>query len=315
MRVPTDPAGPLGRGIRPGRWLGVDLGGTNLKLIVLDVSSEGDVTTTCSGQRATEAERGPASVVSTMIAAGRELRAAYGPFDGVGLGVPGLFDSETGTIEFLPNLPGAWAGVPVVDEIGRGIGSPASIINDARAFTFAEATLGAAARCSTVAGYVLGTGVGGGLVVEGRLLLGPDGRAGELGHCVVDSNGPRCGCGAFGCLEVFAAAPRIAALAAQPTAEAAFVAAAAGDPTATAAVALVCDRFARAIVDIVNVLRPDRVVVGGGVAAAGDALFVPLRAAVETKLTLVDPSSFDIVPAVLGPWAGVTGAALWAAYR
>lgn len=313
MRPPTPSGEQSARTIRPGRWLGLDLGGTNVKSAVLQVGGDGHAETLFTGRRDTAAERGPVNVMTELIATGRDLDASHGPFDGVGVGVPGLFDAEAGTIEFLPNLPGSWKGIALVAELTAGLGRPVSIINDARAFTLAEATMGAAEHCRTVAAYVLGTGVGGGLLIDGRLLFGPHGRAGELGHCVVDHDGPTCGCGARGCLEVFAAAPRIAALAGRPTAEEAFAAAADGDPTAAGAVDLVCDRFARAIVDVVNAIRPDRVVVGGGVAAAGDALFEPLRAAVAARLTLADPTDFDIVPAVLGPWAGVVGAALWAA--
>ncbi len=312
MRPPTPSSEPGARTIRSGRWRGLDLGGTHIKAAVLDVGDDGHAETIFASRRDTVAERGAERVVADLIATGRDLNAAHGPFDGVGVGVPGLFD-DAGTIEFVPNLPGAWRGVPLVGRLAAGLDRPVSIINDARAFTLAEATMGAAEHCRTVAAYVLGTGVGGGLMIDGRLLFGPHGRAGELGHCVVDHDGPVCGCGGRGCLEVFAAAPRIAASAGRPTAEEAFAAAAAGDRRAADAIALVCDRFARAIVDIVNVVRPDRVVVGGGVAAAGDALFVPLRAEVANRLTLADPADFDIVPALLGPWAGVIGAALWAA--
>ena len=227
--------------------------------------------------------------------------------------MPGLFDADTGEIELFPNLPGPWRGTPAVRLLGDALGVPATIINDARAFTLAESRLGAAAGCATVAAYVLGTGIGGGLIVDGRPHFGRHGRAGELAHQIVVPGGPECGCGNHGCLEAVAASGVLARAAGHPTAEAAFAAATTGDRRARAAVDEVIEHLGRAIANMVTAFLPDRVVIGGGVAAAGDPLFVPLRAAVHRHVTLVPPDWYDIVPATLGPYAGAIGAALWAA--
>jgi glucokinase len=226
--------------------------------------------------------------------------------------VPGLFDDRTGTIEFLPNLPAAWKGEPLTAPLGDALGVPMSIINDARAFTLAESRLGAAAGCDTIAALVLGTGIGGGIVVGGRLHFGRLGRAGELSHQVVERDGPPCTCGNRGCLEAFAGSLALTRNAGTTTAEEAFAAAAAGDERAAAAIAEVADRLGVAIANIVTVIVPERVVVGGGVLAAGEALLGPVREAVARHCVLVPPEWYEIVPAALGSYAGAIGAAVWA---
>lgn len=299
------------------RWLGLDLGGTNIKVAVierdLDDRSSRHVDVVGRRQVPAEAGRGPYAVVERLVAAGMDAAQRWGPITGVGVGVPGLFDADLGCIEFFPNLPGPWKGTPVTSPIADALGVPASIINDARAFTLAETRVGAAAGCRTVAAYVLGTGIGGGMVIDGRLHFGPHGRAGELGHCVIQPGGPRCGCGNRGCLEAVATSGALARLAGQPSPDAAFRAAAAGDARAAQAIASVVDAFGVAIANMVTILVPERVVIGGGVAEAGDALFVPLRAAVDRNSSLVPRDWYEIVPAKLGPYAGAIGAALWAA--
>ena len=192
---------------------------------------------------------------------------------------------------------------------------PTSIINDARAFTLAESRLGAAAGCDTVAALVLGTGIGGGVVVGGRLHFGRMGRAGEFSHQVVVPDGPPCTCGNRGCLEAVAASGAITRLAGTRTVRQAFEAAAQGDERAVTAVAEVTNYLGIAIANIVTVLVPERVVIGGGVAEAGDALLTLVREATARHCVLVPPDWYEIVPAELGPHAGAIGAALWAMDR
>ena len=211
-------------------------------------------------------------MIANLAAAGRDAIERWGRVDGAAVGVPGLFDDRTGTIEFLPNLPGAWKGEPMTAPLAAALGVPTAIINDARAFTLAESRLGAAAGCETVAALVLGTGIGGGIVVDGRLHFGPMGRAGELAHQVIVPDGPKCGCGNHGCLEALASSAAITRLAGTATVHEAFAAAAAGDERAAAALAEVADYLGIAIANLVTVLVPERVVIGGGVAEAGDAL-------------------------------------------
>jgi glucokinase len=295
------------------RYLGLDVGGTNTKLAVLE--DDGDRRQLLATATVPTGPGDPAGVLARLAAAAAELVAASGPVAAAGVGLPGLFDEASGRVVFLPNLPEAWTGQPVAGPLAGRLGVPVALLNDARAFTLAESRMGAAAGCPTVVCLTLGTGVGGGVVVDGRLRFGPSGRAGELGHQVIEVGGPPCGCGNRGCVEAFAAGAALCRLGGRDSPEAVFAAAAAGDARAAEAVASVVDRLAVGIANLVTVLWPERVVVGGGVAAAGERLFGPLRAAVAASAPLVDPAAYEIVPAALGPAAGAIGAALWAMER
>jgi glucokinase len=296
-----------------GRFLGLDVGGTNSKLAVVAADADGGRLLATASVPTGAGD--PAEVLGRLAAVATELVAAHGPVAAAGVGLPGLFDEASGRVVFLPNLPPAWTGQPVAGPLGGRLGVPVALLNDARAFTLAESRMGAAAGCPTVVCLTLGTGVGGGVVVDGRLRFGPHGRAGELGHQVIEVGGPPCGCGNRGCVEAFAAGAALCRLGGHATPEAVFAAAAAGDGRAAAAVRSVVGRLAVGIANLVTILWPERVVVGGGVAAAGEELFGPLRAAVAASAPLVDPGAYEIVPAALGPAAGAIGAALWARER
>jgi glucokinase len=294
------------------RHLGIDVGGTNCKLAVLETGYQSRLLATAT---VPTGSGDPGEVVDRVAAAAVGLLAASGPVAAAGAGVPGLFDDASGRTLLLPNLPPAWNGYSFRGRLADRLGVPVALINDARSFALAESRMGAAAGCSTVVCLTLGTGVGGGVVIDGRLRFGPHGRAGEVGHQVIDPAGPPCGCGNRGCVEAFAAGPALCRLAGRDSPEAVFAAAAAGDHRAEAAVEAVVGRLATGIANLVTVLWPERVVVGGGVAAAGERLFGPLRRAVAASAPLVDPAAYEIVPAALGPVAGAIGAALWARER
>jgi glucokinase len=292
------------------RYLGIDVGGTNSKLAVLDTADKLLATATIP-----TGSDDPGEVMGRLAAAGAGLAAEHGPVAAAGVGVPGLFDEASGRAVLLPNLPPAWTGHEIGRPLADRLGVPVALINDARSFTLAESRMGAAAGCSTVICLTLGTGVGGGVVVDGRLRFGPHGRAGELGHQVIDPDGPPCGCGNRGCVEAFAAGAALSRLGGRDSPRAVFRAAAAGDERARAAIEAVVGRLAVGIANLVTVLWPERVVVGGGVAAAGEQLLGPLRRAVAAASPLVDPASYEIVAAALGPAAGAIGAALWGRER
>jgi glucokinase len=294
------------------RHLGIDLGGTNVKVAVLERDADGSepprVVATTSAP--TRADRGPQAVVARLGELGREAMAAHGPVETVGVGLPGLFDPRAGTILLFPNLPGPWRGHPVAEPLARALGQPVVLVNDVRAFTLAEARLGAARGCRTVVCMALGTGVGGGLIVNGRLHLGIDGTAGEIGHQTVVPDGPRCGCGNRGCVEAVASARAIAEAGGRATVADVVAAARAGDERAREAIARAAGYLGIAIANAVVLLSPDRVVIGGGVAGAGDVLLEPIRAEVRRRVSLAPADRIDIVPGALGPVAGAIGAAL-----
>jgi glucokinase len=296
------------------RYLGIDVGGTNSKLAVLQGDPPDPPTLLATATIPTGSDD-PGEVLGRLAAAGTGLVAGHGPVAAAGVGVPGLFDQGSGRAVLLPNLPPAWTGHEIARPLADRLGVPVALINDARSFTLAESRMGAAAGCATVVCLTLGTGVGGGVVVDGRLRFGPHGRAGELGHQVIDPDGPPCGCGNRGCVEAFAAGAALSRLGGRASPRAVFRAAAAGDERARAAVEAVVGRLAVGIANLVTVLWPEKVVVGGGVAAAGEQLLGPLRRAVAAASPLVDPASYEIVPAALGPAAGAIGAALWGRER
>jgi glucokinase len=295
------------------RHLGLDLGGTNLKWVVLDRS--GDAwSVAASDQVATRRSASPAEVPALVTAQLAEVavraRDVAGPIVSVGIGVPGLYDPRTGRTRFLVNVPGPWAGHPVAEPVAAATGAPAFLINDARAFGLAELRLGAGRGASSMVGLTLGTGVGGVVAVGGRLHQGHDGTAGEVGHQTIDPDGPWCGCGNRGCLEAYARADQIAAACGTATAAEAVQAATAGDERARHGLAEVGRYLGIGIANMIAVLSPDTVVLGGGVAAAGDLLFGPIQAEVRRRVRTTDVNQVDIVPAELGIWAGAIGAAL-----
>jgi glucokinase len=299
---------PRAAGARFGRFVGLDLGGTNIKWTVLEV---GETTTPVArGSVPTGAAGGPDVVAERMLAAARQGLDAHGPVDGVGVGVPGLFDRDRGTIELFPNLPGPWPGYPLRDRLADRLGLPATLINDARAFTLAEGTIGAGRGCRTVICLTLGTGIGGGVMVDGRLHTGANGRAGEIAHQVVLPDGPQCGCGNRGCVEPLAQAATLARLAGRATAEEVYAGAAAGDERCRDAIAQVAGWIGIALANVIAVLDPDRIVIGGGIAGAGRLVIDPIRAATRAHVTLLVPTEIDIVAAALGAEAGAIGAAL-----
>ena len=293
------------------RYLGLDLGGTNIKSVLIE---EGDPPRVVASSSApTHADRGPEAVVTRIIELGRAAMAEHGPVDSAALGVPGLFDRDAGTVLLFPNLPGPWPGHHLRDPVAAGLGVPVTMVNDARAFTLAEGLMGAGRGCSTLVCVTLGTGVGGGVMVDGKLHLGAWGVAGEIGHQTVLPDGPVCGCGNRGCAEVLTQARALADLAGRGTAEEVYEAARRGDDRCLSAIETVAGYLGIALANIVTVLGPDRIVLGGGIVAAGELVLGPVREHVRRRVTLVPSDEVEVVHAELGSAAGAIGAALAAA--
>jgi glucokinase len=300
------------------RHLGLDLGATNLKWAVVEragatwrLVADGQVPTRVD----TPPDEVPDAVVAQLAEVGRAAVAAHGPVPSAGIGVPGLYDPARGTVRFLPNVPGPWAGHAVAGPVGEALGVPAFLVNDARAFGLAELRLGAGRGASSMIGLTLGTGIGGVIAVGGRVHQGHDGTGGELGHQTIDPDGPRCGCGNRGCVEAYARADQIAAACGTETAEEAVRAARGGDARALAGLAEVGRYLGIGISNAVVIVNPDRVVIGGGVAAAGELLFAPIRAELAKRVTITSLDQVEIVAAELGTLAGAIGAAVHGAER
>ncbi|MDJ0924883.1 MAG: ROK family protein [Acidimicrobiia bacterium] len=294
------------------RYLGVDLGATNTKMVILAIPDEGEPFVESSGSIPTRGDEGHEAVLARMISAFNEKNRVEGPLRALGMGTPGLFDEE-GVVEIFTNLPGQWRGVPLQAVLDEGLDMPATLINDARAFTLAEGRLGAGKGAGIVVCMTLGTGVGGGIMMDGSLFYGATGFAGEIAHQTVLPDGPSCRCGNNGCAEGVARSDRLIAMAGKASVEEVFDGLASGDPRCAEAVATAGKYLGIAIANAITLLGPHRVVIGGGIAAAGEAILGPIRASVLEHVTLVPHQEIDITQASLGTEAGAIGAALAAA--
>lgn len=293
----------------PTHHLGIDLGVTNLKWAT--VESDGDEWQVLErGQVPTLSAEGPEAVVARIAESARTAIERRPSIASLGIGVPGLYDPAAGTTRFLVNMPGDWRDREVAAPVSAALGLPVALINDARAFGLAELRLGAGRGVRSLVGLTLGTGIGGVIAIDGRVHLGHDGTAGEIGHQVIDADGPPCNCGNNGCLEAFARADRIAEACGTDTVEAAVAAAEAGDPRALDGLASVGRYLGIGIGNMITLISPDRVVIGGGMVAAGAPLLDPLRAEVSRRVLTTALSDVEIVLAELGTWAGAIGAAV-----
>ncbi len=299
--------------------IGIDIGGT--KVAGLRVAEDGSVLE--RRERPTPADDVPATVETV---AGLAAELAEGGGEAVGVGAAGMVEFAAGTLRYAPNL--AWREVPLRDLVSERTGLPCVVDNDANVAAWAEYRFGAARGFRHVLLITVGTGIGGGIVADGALFRGAHGFAAEIGHIIVEPDGPPCGCGNRGCWEQVASgraldrlaraeverdpSGRIAALAAGDEVSGRHVSEAAreGDPAAVAAFATVGRRLGEGIAGLVNVLDPEVVVVGGGVAEEGAVLLDPARAAfVEAVEAPEHRPEVPIVPAALGNDAGAIGAA------
>ena len=290
------------------RHLGLDLGGTNLKWTVVEHTDEGwrildrGVVPTLGG--------GPAAIVPRLAETGRAALESWPGVTTAGIGVPGLYNPRTGVTRFLVNVPGQWDGYPVAGPVAAVLGVPVALINDARAFGLAELRLGAGRGASSMVGLTLGTGVGGVFAVDGKVHQGHDGTAGEIGHQTIDPDGPTCNCGNNGCLEAFARADRIAEACGTATAEEAVERARNGDAAAIEGLRRVGRYLGIGIGNMIAVISPDRIVIGGGIAGAGDLLLSEAREEIRRRVRTTAVDEVEIVSAELGTWAGSIGAAI-----
>ena len=311
--------------------IGVDLGGTNT--VVGAMTYDGSEPFAVHSI-ATRAELGADAVVARIAnlieQVISETSAATGrtraDFIGVGIGSPGPLDRRRGVVIFTPNL--GWRDFPLRDRIQDAVQLPATLDNDANCATLGEWWLGAAKGAQNVIGFTLGTGIGGGIILEGRLYHGSSDVAGELGHTTIDTNGRRCSCGNYGCLEAYASGPAIAERAREAlaggepsilpamvgsdlsrlTAATVYEAAHQGDELATEVVRDTARFLGAGIANMLNIFNPEIVVLAGGVTQAGDALFEPLRAEVRRRAFKPAVDACRIVPGSLNGKAGVIGA-------
>jgi glucokinase len=310
--------------------LGIDIGGTNL--VVGSVAEDGSALHALESEP-THAEAGQSDVLDRLIALAqktiertrKEVRGAE--IIGIGVGAPGPLDTKSGIVLLTPNL--GWINLPLRQIIHQRLGLPAALDNDANCAALGEWWMGAARGSRNAIGITIGTGIGGGIIVDGKLYHGASDCAGEIGHTTIDIEGRRCKCGNYGCLEAYASGPNIALRAveelkagavsrlagyvggdlSQVTAQTVYQAAHDGDDLALEVVNDTAKFLGTGIANLLNIFNPEVVVVCGGVTLAGDRLFVPLRREVARRAFKPAVSVCWIVPCELSGTAGVYGAA------
>ena len=311
--------------------VGVDLGGTNIVCGAMPEDGSAQIAMRSEPTRSTQGAEAVvdriARMIHTVVAETiAETGARRSDFLGVGIGSPGPLDREKGVVLMTPNL--GWQNFPLRAEVVERVGMPATLDNDANCATLGEWWLGAARGASNVIGITIGTGIGGGIIINGRLFHGASDVAGELGHTTIDSTGRRCKCGNYGCLEAYASGPAIADRAREAlagaeasvltemvkgqldliTAQTVYDAAQHDDALAREVVRDTARFLGAGIANMLNMLNPNVVVVMGGVTQAGDALMDPLRAEVRRRAFRPAVDACEIVLGTLPGTAGVVGA-------
>lgn len=311
--------------------VGVDLGGTNIAAGAMPTDGTREIAMRMIPTKAEVGAEGVvdriASLVEDVITQTRhETGAERSDFLGVGIGSPGPLDRARGVVIVTPNL--GWRDFPLRDEVSSRVNLPATLDNDANCATLGEWWCGAAKGGRNVVGMTIGTGIGGGLILDGKLYHGASDAAGEIGHTTIDSTGRRCKCGNYGCLEAYTSGPAIAERAREVlegdedslliqmvdgdvkkiTAQTVFEASKRGDRVALEVVRDTAHFLGVGVSNLINIFNPDTFVIAGGVTQAGDLLFDPLRQEVKRRAFKPSVEACRIVPGALPLSAGVVGA-------
>lgn len=309
--------------------VGVDVGGTNVKIALIDKKGEILFSKTVP----TRAEMGYEYTINNMKQSIRELvdeaKIDKNSLEGIGFGFPGQIDCDNGIVRILPNIPG-WINVPIAEIMQKEFNVPVKVDNDVRCAALAELNYGAGVGCNNLICITVGTGIGSGLIVNGRLVRGASNAAGEIGHVKLSINdGPICGCGDTGCMEAYASGPAIVAMAkdyikggkstkyremtntkSEITPAVVAQAAKEGDVVAQRIFTIMGEYIGTGLASVVNLLNPEKIVIGGGVADAGEILINPLKETLTKRAMPIQGAAVEIVPAQLGNTAGVIGASL-----
>ena len=301
--------------------IGVDLGGTNLRSAIL--TENGDILD--KRKRATLASEGHQKVIQrliddiTALQAGAQARGIH--IAAVGVGAPGVIHSDTGVVIKSPNFPD-WNEVPLKKKLEQGIGIPVFVENDANAAAFGEHRRGAGKDAGSLIFITLGTGVGGGIILNGGIWHGADGMAGEIGHMTILPDGRICGCGNHGCLEMYASSRGIIMSYSEAlvregvvgppgeiTSEMIYDAAENGDQRAVAVMEQMGRSLGIGIANLINIFNPEMVVIGGGVREAWPLFIQAAKREILQRAFAFPAERTKLVPSVLGDDAGMVGAA------
>ena len=305
-------------------YVGIDVGGTGLKAGVVDENGKMLSKVSCP----TGVERGYGPVIKDMASlALKAIEESGVPMEevhSIGIGIPGILDPRTGIVPFCTNL--GWHRVPLIEEMHKYIDKPILVDNDATVAALAESVAGACAGVKNSVFLTLGTGVGGGIVLDGKVYSGPHGVASELGHMIVVVDGEECTCGNHGCWERYASATALirlgheavkrhpdsvmAARGDELNAKDVTDAARAGDPAAVEAFDRYTYYLAVGMVNIINFFDPEIIAVGGGVSGAGEFLLEPVREKLKKLIFYKDMPYAEVELATMGNDAGIVGAAM-----
>ena len=291
--------------------IGIDFGHSHVQVAVAGMAHDILAERRCEldvNHRAAEALDASSRMADEALAA---AGADLGDVIGVGIGIPGPVDRERGTVGSATILPG-WVGIRISDAMEKRLGLPVQIENDANLGALAELTWGAGRNCSNFAYIKAATGIGAGLVIEGRLLRGASGTAGEIGHTTLDEAGALCYCGNRGCLETVASGPAILALVAHATGENLTLAAVidraiGGDALCRRAISDAGREMGVAVAGLCNLFNPERVIVGGLLSGAGELLLKPLRDSLRRHAVQAAAERVEVVQAVFVERAELLG--------
>ena len=309
-------------------YIGIDLGGTNIVAGVVDENYKIISKASTKTNLPRPEKEIAADMARVSVQAVKEAGLDMNQIEWVGIGTPGIANSEKGIIEYSCNL--GFDNTPMVDYIKEYIDKPVFIENDANAAAYGEYVAGAAKGAKNAVCITLGTGVGGGIIIDGRIYSGSNFAGAEIGHTVIEVDGPECACGRRGCFEVFSSATGLIRMTKEAmdndkdtlmhkitaerngkvTARTSFDAMRMGDKTAKAVVDKFIKYLAAGITNTINIFQPDILCIGGGVCNEGDPLLLPVRALVKKEVyTRKSPKNTEIVIAKLGNDAGIIGAA------
>ncbi|MBQ8635460.1 ROK family protein [bacterium] len=308
--------------------VGVDIGGTNIKIALVDFDGKIIYSNTVP----TRAEMGYEAGVNNIKQAIKELMTETGAdaktIEAIGFGLPGQIDYKEGMVKNLPNIPG-WVNIPLAKIIEDEFSIPTRLDNDVRCAALGELNFGAGKDCENLICITVGTGIGSGIVLNGKLVRGATNAAGEIGHIKMDlTGGPLCGCGDYGCFEAYASGPAIVTMAKEYisggksakykematdgiiTPYIVAQAALQGDAVSIQIFKQMGKIIGTGLASVVNLLNPEKIIIGGGVADAGDILLNPIRAAIIDRAMPIQGAAVQVVPAQLANSAGVIGASL-----
>lgn len=310
-----------------GHAIGIDLGGTKLYVGLVD-----DAGKILRHELIKTSKDGPKAVVADIIAAVKKLTQGEKSLEAIGIGMAGQIENSTGTVLFAPNL--GWKNFPLGHELRKGLGTPISITNDVRAAAWGEWLHGAGRGCNDLVCLFVGTGIGSGIVTGGRMLIGSNNAAGEVGHMTINLNGSLCSCGNRGCVETLAAGWGIAKRAKEVaaydpagskgllemcggnsdniTAVHVFNAAREKVPAAMKVIEETKEALIAAVAGLANAFNPERIILGGGIIQGNPELVEVIRQGVPKRGLKATTDSLEIVPAELKGDAGVVGAAAFA---